>query len=42
MISFSHVTKRYPGGHEALHDVSLSIDSGELVFVTCCAAESVL
>lgn len=34
MISFSHVTKRYPGGHEALHDVSLSIDSGELVFVT--------
>ena len=34
MIAFSHVTKRYPGGHEALHDVSLSIDSGELVFVT--------
>jgi cell division transport system ATP-binding protein len=34
MISFSHVSKRYSGGHQALHDVSFSIDSGELVFVT--------
>jgi cell division transport system ATP-binding protein len=34
MISFSHVSKRYAGGHQALHDVSFSIDSGELVFVT--------
>ncbi len=34
MISFSHVSKRYPGGHQALHDVSFSIDAGELVFVT--------
>ena len=34
MISFSRVSKRYPGGHQALNDVSFSIDSGELVFVT--------
>ena len=34
MISFSHVSKRYPGGHQALQDVSFSINAGELVFVT--------
>ena len=34
MISFSHVTKRYPGGYEALRDVSITIQAGELVFVT--------
>lgn len=34
MISFSHVSKRYPGGHQALQDVSFSINVGELVFVT--------
>ncbi|MCC7486541.1 MAG: ATP-binding cassette domain-containing protein [Burkholderiales bacterium] len=34
MISFSRVTKRYPGGHEALSGVSLAIEAGELVFVT--------
>jgi cell division transport system ATP-binding protein len=34
MISFSHVYKRYPGGFEALHDVSFSIRAGELVCVT--------
>jgi len=34
MISFSRVSKRYPGGHQALQDVSFSIDAGELVFVT--------
>lgn len=34
MISFSHVSKRYAGGHQALLDVSFSIDSGEMVFVT--------
>jgi cell division transport system ATP-binding protein len=34
IISFSHVSKRYPGGHQALQDVSFSIGSGELVFVT--------
>ena len=34
MISLSHVSKRYAGGHEALHDVSFTIEPGELVFIT--------
>ena len=34
MVSFSAVAKRYPGGHEALHDVSFSIEAGELAFIT--------
>jgi cell division transport system ATP-binding protein len=34
LVSFSAVAKRYPGGEEALSDVSFSIDPGELVFVT--------
>ena len=34
MIEFSHVSKRYAGGKEALSDISFSIDSGELVFLT--------
>ena len=34
MIQFSQVTKRYPGGHEALSGADLSIDKGELVFLT--------
>ena len=34
MISFSHVHKRYPGGFEALRDVSLNIEGGELVLIT--------
>jgi len=34
MISFSRVTKRYPGGYEALRDVSTAIQPGEMVFVT--------
>jgi cell division transport system ATP-binding protein len=34
MIEFSDVTKRYPGGHEALSGVSLNIAQGEMVFVT--------
>jgi len=33
-ISFSGVCKRYPGGHEALKDISLAIDAGEMVFIT--------
>ncbi|MCX7962164.1 MAG: ATP-binding cassette domain-containing protein [Burkholderiales bacterium] len=33
MISFSGVCKRYPGGREALHDVTFSIERGEFVFV---------
>ncbi len=34
MISFSQVTKRYPGGNEALSGVNFSIEQGELVFLT--------
>ena len=34
MIQFSQVTKRYPGGHTALEDVSLEIAKGEQVFLT--------
>jgi len=34
IISFSHVSKRYPGGHEALKEVSFAIDPGEMVFIT--------
>ena len=34
MISLSHVSKRYTGGRQALHDVGFTIDSGELVFIT--------
>ena len=34
MISLSSVTKRYPGGHEALAGASLDIAKGEMVVVT--------
>lgn len=34
MIKFSGVSKRYPGGQEALKNVSFAIDAGELVFLT--------
>jgi cell division transport system ATP-binding protein len=34
MIKFDQVTKRYPGGHEALQGVSFEIDKGEMAFVT--------
>jgi cell division transport system ATP-binding protein len=34
VIEISSVTKRYPGGHEALSDVSLSIGQGEMLFVS--------
>jgi cell division transport system ATP-binding protein len=34
LISFSAVSKRYPGGQEALHGVSFSLQAGELAFVT--------
>lgn len=33
-ISFSGVSKRYPGGYQALADINLSIAAGEFVFVT--------
>lgn len=34
MISLSHVSKRYPGGREALHDIGFTIEAGELAFIT--------
>jgi len=34
LVSFSAVVKRYPGGQEALRDVSFSIEAAELVFLT--------
>jgi cell division transport system ATP-binding protein len=34
MIEFSDVTKRYPGGHEALSGINLKIERGDLAFLT--------
>lgn len=34
MIRLENVTKRYPGGQEALSGLDLSVDKGEMVFVT--------
>jgi cell division transport system ATP-binding protein len=34
VITFEHVSKRYPGGASALLDVGFHIDAGELVFLT--------
>ncbi len=34
MIEFHNVTKRYESGHEALSNVSLKADDGEMVFLT--------
>jgi cell division transport system ATP-binding protein len=34
MINVSHVTKRYPGGFQALQDVSFRVEAGEMLFVT--------
>jgi cell division transport system ATP-binding protein len=34
MIHFGQVYKRYPGGHEALQDVSFNIAQGEMVYLT--------
>lgn len=33
MINFSNVFKRYPGGQEALRELSFSIEAGEIVFL---------
>ena len=33
MIALHNVTKRYPGGHEALKDATLRIEDGEMVFL---------
>jgi cell division transport system ATP-binding protein len=33
VISLNGVTKRYPGGHEALKDATLGVERGEMVFL---------
>ncbi len=34
MIRFDHVSKRYPGGYDALRQVSFELERGEMAFVT--------
>lgn len=34
MIQFHNVSKRYPSGHQALHEVSFHIPRGEMAFLT--------
>jgi cell division transport system ATP-binding protein len=34
MLSFQQVSKRYPGGHEALVNVSFEVAAGEMVFIS--------
>ena len=34
MISFENVAKRYPNGREALSEVNLRIEPGEMIFIT--------
>jgi cell division transport system ATP-binding protein len=34
LISFSAVSKRFPGGKEALHSLSFAVEDGELLFLT--------
>ena len=34
MITFEHVSKRYPGGNHALSDISFHLSAGEMVFLT--------
>jgi cell division transport system ATP-binding protein len=34
MITFDNVTKRYPGSHEAISNISFTIAQGEMVYVT--------
>jgi cell division transport system ATP-binding protein len=34
MIQFSHVFKRYPGGYDALKNISFALDDGEMAFLT--------
>jgi cell division transport system ATP-binding protein len=33
-IVLSGVSKRYPGGHDALSNITLTVETGELVFIT--------
>ena len=34
LVSFSAVAKRYPGGEEALRNVTFTVEPGELLFIT--------
>jgi cell division transport system ATP-binding protein len=34
MIEFTHVFKRYPGGFDALRDINLHLEAGEMAFIT--------
>jgi cell division transport system ATP-binding protein len=34
MIRFEHVSKRYPGGNRALSNINLTLDAGEMAFLT--------
>lgn len=34
MLQFQHVSKRYANGHKALRNISLTINRGELIFLT--------
>jgi cell division transport system ATP-binding protein len=34
MIDFTHVFKRYPGGFDALRDINLRVEAGEMAFIT--------
>ena len=34
MIRIENVTKRFPNGQEALKDLTLTVDRGEMVFIT--------
>jgi len=34
MITFDHLSKRYPNGREALTNVTFNVDRGEMVFLT--------
>ena len=34
MIKFDAVSKRYPGGHEALNNISFHLDKGSIAFLT--------
>jgi cell division transport system ATP-binding protein len=34
LLCFDSVSKKYPGGHQALVDMSFSVQAGEMVFIT--------
>jgi cell division transport system ATP-binding protein len=34
LLRFDGVSKKYPGGHRALDDLSFSVEAGEMVFIT--------